>query len=165
MEELAFEIKIEEELLRRITINAGLPRLPLFLQILVRLDADVVGFFRRVELGLKKTPLPRYFNDKPRRLPLRQKLGRRAMDFLGKIDREIKEILEDVPVQNRDSDIMRFKNTIDNRNHFEKHHHKERKWRLFTLGKVFQSAHMLGMRPSEILKHAGNLKSYAQMNN
>ena len=61
LEELALKTGIKLEVFQRITIERGVPRLRSLLEILVRLDADAVVFFRHVETSLEKRAPPPYF--------------------------------------------------------------------------------------------------------
>ena len=167
LKELAFQTRIKPEVFEFITVKTGLPRLPFLLQILVRLDADVTGFFKRIEASLEEVPLPARFKNASRR-PFRSKKGLRAGEraavLYETINSELKEIFQHIHEPGRDSDVMRFKNMVYYRNYQEKRRLKERpKFRKPTLDRIFQTARMLGMRPSEVLKYAGNLKSHAQL--
>ena len=61
LEELALQTRINLKIFHQITVERDIPLLFSLLQILVRLDVDVVDFFRRVETSLEKRAPPPYF--------------------------------------------------------------------------------------------------------
>ena len=121
----------------------------------------MVDFFKRVETGLEEISLPAYFKNtsKP---PFRSKKTRnaeeRAAILYSTINSELKEIFQDIHGPNQDGVTVRLKDMIYYRNYREKHRLKEKpKFRKLTLDIIFQTARILGMHPSEVLKYAGNL--------
>ena len=168
LEKLALQTGIKLEIFHLITVETGLPRLHSLLQILLRLDADVVDFFRRVEVNLEEAPLPRYFKKNSVSTHTGHKrsveLENRTMALADAIDGELNEIFESIDKENLGDGAMRFRNMIFERNPVKNHRLKTKaKRRTFRLKNIFQAAHMLGMRPSEVLKYAGHLKSHAKL--
>ena len=169
LEALAFQIRIGPEVFDDIIFNAKLPRLPLLLQILVRLDADVVVFFKNIEDGLedvplsahlKKTSRPSFRSSKVRGRSAR----RRAAVLYATINSELEEIFRELHVPNKSSGVMRFKNAIYYRKYQEKRRlRKKPTFRKIPLDRIFQTARMLGIHPSAVLKYAGDLKSHVQL--
>ena len=167
LKELALETRIRPVVFDDIVFNAKLPRLPFLLQILVRLDANIVNFFSRVEAGLESAssvPFKKIYKSsyKSRR---NRSIEKRIVTFYETINRELEQIFESIGEQNRDSDIMRFKRMVYYRNYHESHKSSEsiKFWKP-NLAYIFQIARMLGIRPSEVLKYAGVLKSITKWN-
>ena len=166
LEELAYKTSIKLEVFQHM-INKGIPRLHSLLQILVRLDADVVDFFKRVESGLEQKGLPRYFGNRPKSLASREVTDpeKRAIGIYVQMKRELKEIFEGLEGKNFNSDVARFKKMIYRQYDKEILHRKQTSRRKLpsSLPKILHTARILGMRPSEVLKHVGNLKPHARL--
>ena len=167
LEKLAFQTGIKLEVFQRITIERGVPRLRSLLEILVRLDADVVDFFKRVEASLEQGKLPPYFARTAKasfKFGKMEEIEKQAANIYDEINRETKEILERIHLENANIDVVRFRNIIDGRNYYQHHlANKKNKRRISMLARVFQTARMLGMRPSEVLKYFGNLRPHVQL--
>ncbi len=168
LKKLAFQTGIKIAVFDHITIKARLPRLPSLLHILVRLDADVVDFFRRVESSLEQEQLPRYFRKNAGSSHTQHErsleLEEYTVKLIDTIRRGIKEILEDMSKQDRNSNIIRFKNKFAQYDYDENRRLKRKsKRRIFRLEQIFQTARMLGIYPSEVLKYAEDLKLHANL--
>ncbi len=150
LDKLAFQKGITPRVLRDIVVGMKLPRLPLLLKILGRMDANIVDFFKFIETGLNPKPVARLF--KKVKKPHLRRIGQieaHTSQLLDKINAQLKDILKDIKTK-QDSDIVQQENDIKKR-------------RVLKLSKIFQTARILGMSPSGILKHFENLKLHAEL--
>ncbi len=169
LKELAFQTNIKFEDFHRITIHKGIPRLFSLLQILVRLDADVVDFFRRIDTGSRELPFPRNFSIKSKKVPISRKIGKGrvienySIGVYDEINRELKEIFESMERKKFSSDALRFRRMIYERHYKVLYRDKQNIRRKLhsSLTHILQTARMLKMHPSALLKHVGDLKSHA----
>ncbi len=163
LEQLARESGITSELFHLIVAKIQLPRLPLILQILVRLDIDVVSFFKYVETGLGQGPLKPYLLGTSRLIHVSKKEGeieKNSTDLFNRINGELEEIFKDMRFKNAVGDVIRFKHKI----YYSQREINLRQGKIrnknLALSELIQTAHMLGMNPSEVLKYAGNLSPH-----
>ncbi len=168
LEKLSLQTRIDSKLFHGIVNDMKLPHFPLLLQTLVRLNIDVVAFFKNVEIGLKpKTPPPYFKKNKstPQFQKRRGDIERNAVNLFKEINRETANILKEIHLKDPQSDIARFENMIYYRNHSYRGDHLEKNIneRMVRLGDLIQISHMLGMNVSEVLKYAGNLKSHVHL--
>ncbi len=167
LKELALQTSIKQEVFHHIAMKKGIPRSHSLLQILVRLDADVVDFFKSVEAGLEQKSFPGYFKNRPKSLESKEltRAEKYAVDVYGQMKRELKEIFEGLDKENLNNDVTRFKNMIYRQYYKEIRHRKQTSKRQLpsSLTKILQTARMVGMRPSELLKHVGDLKSHVRL--
>ena len=160
-EKLALETGISPQVFHGITVDKGLPRLNPLLQILPRLDADVVDFFRRVEIHLEQAQTFHFKKTEARIVPWDQgEIEDFSRDIFDKIHSDLARIFLNINLDNPTNDILRFKRMVRLYIHNAQSGMVTKKRLL--VSKVLQMAHMLGINPSEVLKYAGNLESRVQ---
>ncbi len=164
LDDLANQTGMPPKLFHGIVVGMKLPRAPLLLAILAKLDADPVDFFKGVENSLREVPhRPLRANEKAHYAQwVKKSIKRREVDRLDAISFQLKEIFDQLDLTDFDSDATHFKRALISR-YYHRSLAENSKRRRLTLRKVFQTARMLGMRPSQVLKHARSLKSYAVM--
>ncbi len=159
LEGLAQQTGIGLEVFHSILKGMDLPFLSSFLSMLVKLDVDMVIFFKNVEEGVQK---PKHFGpvktfDDQSYPWNRGEIEEDTKKLFIQINNDLWDIVKDIN-SNSNSGILRLKNAL----HAYKNRFKDMKKSRLVLSKVLQTAHILGINPSEVLKYAGNLKSHVK---
>ena len=162
LKKLAFQLELPSQYFHDIAFGIALPRLNWLLQTLVRLDADVVSFFKNIETNLKQSEISRPVKTVNRAVLWDQgEIKDFVEDVSIKIDRDLKKIFKETNFDNPSSDIVRFEKNF----HFHSHYVKNKtvEQQRLPVARILQIANMLGINPSEVFKYAGNLESRVQL--
>ena len=153
LEKLALQTGINVRVFHAVMDGKGLPRLHIFLKMLIELDANVVDFFKRAETGLDLVPVTSEVS-----------IFKEGTDeLISQIDHQLEDILKGIRGE-RGSDVEKFKSRI----YFglyrsRRNKEKASNSRKLTLEKILQTARMLGIKPSDVLQYSENLKSHARL--
>ncbi len=167
LDELAEQVGMPPKLFHGIVVGMKLPRAPVLLAILAKLDADPVGFVKSVEASLLEI-FNKSVSHKAKETTktwARGYVRAREIKYFDAINFSLREIFSEIDLPDHNSDVMRFKYMLYQ---YQYHYTPERlskirKRRKLTLAKIFQTARMLGMGPSQVLKYSRDLKSHAVM--
>ncbi len=159
LEGLAGQIGVMPKLLHQIVLDAGLPRVPTLLKLLVKLDADPVDFFKHVEMAVQQLQISKQRAKSQYILWNNRESEQFAQNLFDRIDSDLNQIFENFSLE-YGTDIMRFRNMFRQRGVRLRGSKRNKK---LTLPWILQIAHILGVNPSVVLKHAGNLKEHAKL--
>ncbi len=160
LDELAEQTGIAPKLLYGVVEGMGLPRFAAFLELLAKLNVSADEFLRSVEISLRDKVVMRASREGkiPFGLWRKGEIEERERQLYNKIQRDLEDIFLNGLVPEGNIELMRFKAAILERHSYSPN--KKLAVRPINLISMIQTAHMLGLKLSEVFQYAGDLKNH-----